>query len=70
MRREAATQAKRRESFDQILMDINPYIQGETTDPQCLTQPPYSEFNKTSSLSKIEDALWRLGRHISGESKI
>ena len=65
MESEAATQAKRRQLFDQILMDIEPYIQVETTNPPWLTQPQYNEFNETSSLPKMEDALWCLGRHIS-----
>ena len=70
MESEQAIQAKRHQLFYQILMEIEPYIQGETTDPPCLTQPLYNDFNETSSLSKIEDALWFLGRHISGESNM
>ena len=70
MESEQAIQAKRRQLLYQILMAIEPYIQGETTDPPCLTQPLYHEFNETSSLSKMEDTLWYLGRRISGESNM
>ena len=57
---EAAAQAKIRQSFYTILMEIEP----------CLTPSPCNELNEIFSLSIMEGVLWSLGRYISGESNM
>ena len=70
MESEAATQTKIRQSFYTILMEIEPYIHGKTTDPPCLTPSPCNELNEIFSLSIMEGVLWCLCRYISGESNM